>query len=147
MGTASRTRKGSDSDKTEEKSEESVSRDKSAKDPRRKSSRWTKLEKSSPKKNVKFEFLSEAADPKTRSCRTKLEIEMREQLKKSLEELEEIEKEFQKEFEEDSEEDSVPSKTRSGRITRTSRQLLIARTADDSDKAEQEIELYNKKKF
>merc|ERR1712096_273231 len=110
--------------------------------------RRTKLEKSSPKKTVKFEFLSEAADPKTRSCRTKLEIEMREQLKKSLEELEKIdkgfEKEFQEEFEEDFEEDSVPSKTRSVRITRTSRQLMIARTADDSDKAEQEIEVYNK---
>merc|ERR1712096_330887 len=53
---------------------------------------------------------------------------------------------FQEEFAEESEEDSVPSKTRSGRITRTSRQLMIARTADDSDKAEQEIELYNKKK-
>merc|ERR1712096_265681 len=51
---------------------------------------------------------------------------------------------FQEEFAEESEEDSVPSKTRSGRITRTSRQLMIARTADDSDKAEQEIEVYNK---
>merc|ERR1712096_467499 len=145
--TNSRTRKGSGGDKTEQKPEESASL---AKDPGTKSSRKTKLGKNSPKKNVKFEFLSEAADPKTRSCRTKLEIEMREQLKKSLEELEKIdkefEKEFQEEFEEDSEEDSVPSKTRSGRITRTSRQLMMARTADDSDKAEQEIELYNKKK-
>merc|ERR1712096_451461 len=107
-----------------------------------------KLEKSSPKKTVKFEVLSDSAvpDPKTRSCRKKLEIESREQLKKRLEELKKIEKEFQEEFAEESEEDSVPSKTRSGRITRTSRQLMIARTADDSDKAEQEIDIDYKKK-
>merc|ERR1712096_583455 len=73
--TNSRTTIGSGGDKTEEKSEESVSRDKSAKDPGTKSSRWTKLEKNSPKKIVKFELVADdAVNSKTISCRKKLEI-------------------------------------------------------------------------